>query len=241
MTCFQCHKGEHFKSQCFSQRTSQKVLDKEMDSAKGEVETVFLGPVGKGVGSWMANITVCGQPLLFKIDTGADVTAISEEDYRKIKWKELQGPSNQPLPVAGEFIGSLAYQGKSEKHQIFVVKGLKNNLLGLRAIRSMGLVRVNEITSSFKDKILAKYLALFRGLGNPGEPYEIKVKRNSKPVCLLPSMYPSLFVTRYKQSWTKWKLLVLSPKLTSVLLGVLGWLWHRNLMELSAFVLISSH
>ena len=30
---------------------------------------------------------VCGQPLLFKIDTGADATAISEEDYRKIKGK----------------------------------------------------------------------------------------------------------------------------------------------------------
>ena len=105
-------------------------MDKETESVKGEVETVFLGPVGKGVGSWMANITVCGQPLRFKIDTGADVTAISEEDYRKIKGKGklakpsniLRGPSNQPLPVAGEFIGSLAYQGKSEKHQIFVVK-----------------------------------------------------------------------------------------------------------------------
>ena len=33
--------------------------------------------------------------------------------------------------------------------------------------------------------------------------------------------------------------MVLSPKLTSLLLGGLGWLWHRNLMELSAFVLIS--
>ena len=129
----------------------------------------------------------------FKIDTGADVTAISEEDYRKIKGKGklakpskiLRGPSNQPLPVAGEFIGSLAYQGKLEKHQIFVLKGLKCNLLGFLAIRSMGLVvRVNEITSSFKDKIFAEYPALFRGLGNLGEPYEIKLKRNSKPVSL---------------------------------------------------------
>ena len=102
--------------------------------------------------------------LPFKIDTGADVTAISEEGYKRIKGKGgklvkpsklLRGPSNQPLPVVGEFIGSLAYEGRSEKHQIFVVKGLKNNLLGLPAIRSMGLVvRVNEVTSSYKDKIL---------------------------------------------------------------------------------------
>ena len=52
----------------------------------------------------------------------------------------------------------------------------------------MGLVvRVNEITSSFKDKILAEYPALFRGLGNLGKPYEIKLKRNSKPVSLFAS------------------------------------------------------
>ena len=53
VTCFRCHKRGHSKSQCFSQRTPQKVLDKEMDSVKGEVETVFLGPVGKGESSWM--------------------------------------------------------------------------------------------------------------------------------------------------------------------------------------------
>ena len=162
----------------FSQRTAQKVLDKE-DKVEDEVEeqveveTVFLGPVGEGKSSredsWMATILVSGQSLPFKIDTGADVTAISEEDYKKIQGRRkltkpskiLRGPSNQPLPVVGEFVGSLTFQGKSEKHQIFVVKGLKSNLVGLPAIRSM-----------------------VRGLGNLGEPYEIKLKRNFKPVSL---------------------------------------------------------
>ena len=123
----------------------------------------------------MARILVSGESLPFKIDTGADVTAISEEDYKNMQGRRkltkpskiLRGPSNQPLPVVGEFVGFLTFQGKSEKHQIFVVKGLKSNLLGLPAIRSMGLVvRVNEITSSFKDKILVKYPTLFRDLGN---------------------------------------------------------------------------
>ena len=41
VTCFQCHKRGHFKSQCFSQRTP-RVLDKEMDSVKGEVRQYSL-------------------------------------------------------------------------------------------------------------------------------------------------------------------------------------------------------
>ena len=139
VTCFRCHRRGHFKSQCFSQRTAQKVSDE--DKVEGEVEeqveieTVFLGPVEEGKssreGSWMARLLVSGQSLSFKIDTGADVTAISEEDYQKIQGRRkltkpskiLRGPSNQPLPVVGEFVGSLTFQGKSEKHQIFVVKG----------------------------------------------------------------------------------------------------------------------
>ena len=233
-------------------------MDKE-DKVEGEVEeqveieTVFLGPVGEGKssreGSWMARILVSGQSLPFKIDTGADVTAISE-DYKKIQGRRkltkpskiLRGPSNQPLPVVGEFVGSLTFQGKSEKHQIFVVKGLKSNLLGLPAIRSMGLVRVNEITSSFKDKILVKYPTLFRGLGNLGEPYDIKLKRNSKPVSLFaPRHVPIPLRKQVQAKLDQMELLGLSPKSKFILLGVLGWWWHRNLMELSTSVSISSH
>eukprot|EP00731_Ephydatia_muelleri_P016317 Em0009g741a len=67
VTCFRFHKRGHFQSQCFSQRTPQKVLDKETNSVQGEVETVFLGPVEEAKSSWegsgMAKILVCGQSL----------------------------------------------------------------------------------------------------------------------------------------------------------------------------------
>ena len=63
VTYFSCHKRGYIRSQCFPQRIPQKVLD-EMDSVKGEVETVFLGPVGEGKssweGTWMAKILVRG-------------------------------------------------------------------------------------------------------------------------------------------------------------------------------------
>eukprot|EP00731_Ephydatia_muelleri_P016331 Em0009g755a len=141
VTCFRFHKRGHFQSQCFSQRTPQKVLDKETNSVQGEVETVFLGPVEEAKSSWegsgMAKILL----YLKKITRKYEV----EES-----WLNFQRYCEAIKPV----VGSLA---KSEKHQIFVVKGLKNNLLGFPAtcIRSMGLVvRVNEITSSFKGKIL---------------------------------------------------------------------------------------
>ena len=47
----------------------------------------------------MTKILVCGQSLPFKTDTGADVTAIPEEDYKKIQGQsrgKLAKPSKIP-------------------------------------------------------------------------------------------------------------------------------------------------
>ena len=62
--------------------------------------------------------------------------------------KILYGPANQAVPVMGEFKLGLS---KQEAQQIFVVKGLRNNLLGLPAIERLGLVvQVNAISGDLQ-------------------------------------------------------------------------------------------
>jgi len=80
-------------------------------------------------------------PVTFKIDTGAEVSAISEATFNRLRnvktTKRLYGPAMSPLTVLGQFTASLTSRHVSCKQNIFVVKDLKRNLLGLPAITSL--------------------------------------------------------------------------------------------------------
>ena len=81
--------------------------------------------------------------VTFKLDTGAEVTAITEETFKKLgeislmrPLKALYGSAHQPLEVVGNFIGEIRNGCNSLSGDIFVVRGLKFNLLGLQALTS---------------------------------------------------------------------------------------------------------
>ena len=64
---------------------------------------------------------------------------------------------------------------------VFVVKGLKTNLLGLPTIVALKLVaRVNEI-SDHSQLISKTFSKVFQGLGTMGDPYTIKLKPDAQP------------------------------------------------------------
>ena len=75
----------------------------------------------------------------FKLDTGAEVTAISNEAYQthfkkynlQAPSKRLFGPAHTTLKVRGQFLGNLSHGKKASKLTIYVVNGLKTNLVGL--------------------------------------------------------------------------------------------------------------
>ena len=120
-----------------------------------------------------------------KLDTGAEVPAISTETYKTLckprlipPNKLLYGPSRQPLDVAGQFQAEITYKDKREQEPVYVVKGLKTNLLGLPAITALGLAACVDATTEAdpKTEILAKFPGVFQGLVNLGEEYEIYLK-----------------------------------------------------------------
>eukprot|EP00731_Ephydatia_muelleri_P002769 Em0001g2769a len=164
------------RSMCRSNSISEMTPDtEEAESCEG---AVYLGP----------------SELTFKLDTGAEVTAISENAFRELKGvqyeapaKKLYGPSHEPLSVVGQFIAEFKYKERFSKQTVFVVKGLKDNLLGLPAIRALNLiVRVNAVSGStdVKTAIMEAYPTLFHGLGTLGDAYAIQLKENAKPFSL---------------------------------------------------------
>ena len=92
--------------------------------------------------SWTSNLRIAGRRIQFKLDTGAELTAISEATYHKLdkiplqkSSRSLQGPAGQSLTILGQFTRRVSYTKRSSNEVIFLVHGLKNNLLGLPARR----------------------------------------------------------------------------------------------------------
>ena len=130
-------------------------------------------------------------PVTFKIDTGAEVSAISEATFTQLQnvkiektTRRLYGPVMSPLTVLGQFTASLTSKHVSCKQNVFVVKDLKRNLLGLPAITSLNLVsRLDSLQLTAKE-IQRQYPQLFHGLGTFGEEYEVSLAKDARPFAL---------------------------------------------------------
>ena len=169
-----------------------EIATTESDAEGSIWDTAFLDTVSNsGEKSWLISIKVNNIDVKFKLDTGAEVTAISEETFQLLNnctlghpEKNLYGPSRQPLEGLGKFEGKLAYDNKLTIQPVYVVNKLKMNLLGLPAITSLNLATRVDSVEYYSKGIMEKYPSLFNGLGNLGDEYEIKLKQNAKPFSL---------------------------------------------------------
>ena len=110
--------------------------------------------------------------MQFKLDTGAEVRAISDTTFRSFKGnrliqpsKSLYGPACSSLEVIGQFDGRLSHGRKFTTQTMFVVEDLRNNLLGLPSIVALNLVAQVDTVTSSSSNIVDKFPDLFQGLG----------------------------------------------------------------------------
>ena len=77
-----------------------------------------------------------GKEVDFKLDTEAEVTAISDSLYRHLRkpTKFHYGPGRQTLNVLGQFETTLKHHQNTSLQVVYVIRGLKNKLLGLRQL-----------------------------------------------------------------------------------------------------------
>jgi len=169
-------------------------MDTILESNQGEhtIDSAFLDAVGDTMDTfWTATVSLNGKDVTFKLDTGAEVTAITEETYQILNaeltptCKRLYGPGQAPLPVKGCFQGQFTYRGKQTVQSVYVINTLKRNLLGLPSINALNLaVRVEAITHHINCAVANKFPSIFQGLGNFGESYTIKLKPGAKPYAI---------------------------------------------------------
>ena len=188
VVCHNCKKRGHFKAHCLSKPSQASTAELEAE----EEGAAFLGTLSSGSSPcWRSTVSLNNKRVEFKLDTGAEVTAVSEATYKQVYGKRLEhptrvlyGPAYQSLKVLGQFRGQLTVKDKSHQETIFVVRGLKNNLLGLPALTALKLVQRVESTYSSLADVKKEFPTVFSGLGNFGEPYTIKLKDDAKPRAL---------------------------------------------------------
>ena len=135
-----------------------------------------------------------GHNTLFKLDTGAVVTVLSDnvEWLRSISLKEtshtLRGPGNIRLPVKGQFHATLKYGQTSITEPVYVLHNQTCSLLSRKACVELGLIKraekdVEEVNSGPTD-FKAEYPSLFTGLGRLKAECHITLRADAKPFCL---------------------------------------------------------
>lgn len=200
--CRGCGKIGHYQRVCKS-KTVVGCIEEE------EEKSFFLGSVSCKNNMWAADVQIKGKVLKFKLDTGADVTAISDSDLRDLfqgakmpvlhkPEKPLLGPGKIQLQVAGYAKMQLAYKGKQTEEKVYVVKNLSTPLLGLPAITALGLlIRVDSVTM---DSLKATYPKLYKGLGDIQRPYHIELKPDAVPFSLkTPRRIPLPLIGKVKE------------------------------------------
>ena len=159
----------------------------ELDSS----QDAFLGAVGEqktqANNPWAVTLQLGSKTVEFHIDTGAEVTVISEAVWRDIGQpsllpsdRTLRGPDTHVLPARGKFTGKLATDTQEAKEEIYVVKGLNKPLLGRPAIEELRLVR--RVAAIDKEPSpMEQFPALFQGLGKLQGDYTIQLQAGARP------------------------------------------------------------
>lgn len=134
-------------------------------------------------------------PVIFKIDTGADVTAVPEKLHKTslgnaaltTPTRALKGPSQERLTVLGVLKAQIQYRDKVTITDIYVIPELQTPLLSRADSEILGVVkRMNEVLACQPTAVdpRTEFPALFHGLGHVRVPYTIKLRPDAVPLSL---------------------------------------------------------
>ena len=185
--CRKCHKTGHFDHCCRM---------KNVSSLTAEEDYAFLGVTERGdttYSPWYATVGFQGQSIKFKIDTGADITAVPESLYNEKTWKtpmkttkiQARTAGGSCLQVLGVVTGSMQRDSLTSQQDVYIVRGLHTSLLGRPPITALQLLRrLDTVNADSGINIQQEFSSLFNSLGKiPGE-YQIQVQDNVKPFAL---------------------------------------------------------
>ena len=146
-TCFKCNRRGHYSSQCLS--TTVATISVTTPQPQVEEDIKFLDTIESGQDNiWEIKVMVENKLMIFKVDTGAEVTVISEQAWKSLHSDNplqhsdtfLHGPNHTQLTVLGKIILTLTFNETCCQQPVYVVKNVAKNLLGFPAIKGLNLL-----------------------------------------------------------------------------------------------------
>ncbi|UYV63487.1 hypothetical protein LAZ67_2004238 [Cordylochernes scorpioides] len=196
--CNLCSKTGHFANCCPDKqaKTAEVKAVSELDEEIGvllEVSAVedssnLDDDEGECRRRRTAEIQVNGKQVKFKLDSQADVTCVPLCLFKKIMGQQrlvksdinIRAAEFSELQTVGRFISTLRNGNYEIKEKIYVIRRLSEPLLSRRACELLNLARRIEVVATRINPI-KEFPEVFEGLGQIGNPYEIKLKPGAKP------------------------------------------------------------
>ena len=155
--CRRCNKIGHFEAACETRMLKEIAITPS--STTDTDEMFFLGEVTETISDimdqpdsekeWLVDLPVNGSTGKFKIDTGADISVMSQAAFQRLPQHSQsvtsrKGPITSPgseVKSIGKFLATSEYKGKKYRFWVTVIKGpYSHNLLGRSVATSMKLV-----------------------------------------------------------------------------------------------------
>lgn len=194
--CNKCGGKNHFQKCCKSQAKNSHVYAVAEDDEENPCQDVFFLDsvlVDSVAGDWIQAVTINGNVIPMKLDTGAQVNILSEADFKTLKnppklhkvKERLRAYGDNDIPVMGGCRLKITAKGNTHNQYFYIVNGSSQPILGRSSCENMNLVRRvddNQIRTTSDTALLHEFRHVFEGLGElPGE-HNIVLDENISPV-----------------------------------------------------------
>lgn len=157
--CSYCKIPGHFVRCCRKRKykeaqTSRSSSGKSADELVSLVDSFYIGVVTceDSEKPWSTYLIINNKEVEFKIDTGADVSIMSEKEFLSLPNRPKLMKSTAKLnslagriQVSGEFQAAASHNGEEYKFRVIVSTSATNNILSRSVSKKMNVVNINHI------------------------------------------------------------------------------------------------